>query len=118
MGLCMRVAPFGAMPRGPGEASGVHQPQALAEREGVFHNRKGSLGHQVGNGEVLKVYLLGGEFVAQIDHAPLQSWPAISDIWLGVRTVPVLSVAKEVAEPATALAAERLSMTGRAVRTD
>ena len=28
------------------------------------------------------------------------SWPAISDIWLGVRTVPVLSVAKEVAAPA------------------
>ena len=27
-------------------------------------------------------------------------WPAISDIWLGVRTVPVLSVAKEVAAPA------------------
>ena len=25
----------------------------------------------------------------------LISWPAISDIWLGVRTVPVLSVAKE-----------------------
>ena len=23
------------------------------------------------------------------------SWPAISDIWLGIRTVPVLSVAKE-----------------------
>ena len=29
-----------------------------------------------------------------------QSWPAISDIWLGVRTEPVLSVAKEVAAPA------------------
>ena len=29
-----------------------------------------------------------------------QTWPAISDIWLGVRTVPVLSVAKEVAAPA------------------
>ena len=28
------------------------------------------------------------------------SWPAISDIWLGVGTVPVLSVAKEVAAPA------------------
>ena len=28
------------------------------------------------------------------------SWPAISNIWLGVRTVPVLSVAKEVAAPA------------------
>ena len=28
------------------------------------------------------------------------SWPAISDIWLGVRTVPVLSVAKLVAAPA------------------
>ena len=28
------------------------------------------------------------------------SWPAISDIWLGIRTVPVLSVAKEVAAPA------------------
>ena len=29
-----------------------------------------------------------------------RSWPAISDIWLEVRTVPVLSVAKEVAAPA------------------
>ena len=29
-----------------------------------------------------------------------KAWPAISDIWLGVRTVPVLSVAKEVAAPA------------------
>ena len=28
------------------------------------------------------------------------SWPAISDIGLGVRTVPVLSVAKEIAAPA------------------
>ena len=28
------------------------------------------------------------------------TWPAICDIWLGVRTVPVLSVAKEVAAPA------------------
>ena len=25
----------------------------------------------------------------------ISSWPAISDIWLGIRTVPVLSVAKE-----------------------
>ena len=24
-----------------------------------------------------------------------KAWPAISDIWLGIRTVPVLSVAKE-----------------------
>ena len=31
------------------------------------------------------------------------TWPAISDIWLGVRTVPVLSVAKEVAVPATCM---------------
>ena len=36
------------------------------------------------------------------------AWPAISDIWLGVRTVPVLSVAKEVAAPAR-------SPTGRGV---
>ena len=30
----------------------------------------------------------------------INPWPAISDIWLGARTVPVLSVAKEVAAPA------------------
>ena len=49
-------------------------------------------------------------------------WPAISDIWLGVRTVPVLSVAKEVAAPASRspMAADRTERpnTGRSMQTD
>ena len=31
----------------------------------------------------------------QLRSSCWRSWPAISDIWLGIRTVPVLSVAKE-----------------------
>ena len=46
-------------------------------------------------------------------------WPAISDIYLGVRTVPVLSVAKElVALPARSHRAADHPNTGRAKRTD
>ena len=47
--------------------------------------------------------------------------PAISDIWLGVRTVPVLSVAKEVAAPArspTGCGASARTHAGRCGLTD
>ena len=46
------------------------------------------------------------------------TWPAISDIWLGVRTVPVLLLLrKSRRQPDRPLAAER-SNTGRSMRTD
>ena len=37
----------------------------------------------------------GNAYKATRRFDPENSWPAISDIWLGIRTVPVLSVAKE-----------------------
>ena len=50
----------------------------------------------------------------------ISTWPAISDIWLGIRTVPVLSVAKE-SRGASQIAhwpRSARTVTGRSMRTD
>ena len=52
----------------------------------------------------------------QISSKDIISWPAISDIWLGVRTVPLLSVAKEVAAPARSPTGRGAPETGRSTR--
>ena len=48
-------------------------------------------GRREGGREGRKAHARERQDGAQSPHA----WPAISDIWLGIRTVPVLSVAKE-----------------------
>ena len=53
----------------------------------------------------------------KFNYSNVPPWPAISDIWLGVRTVPVLSVAKDAVAPARSPAAAGPN-TGRSMRTD